>query len=81
MRMRTGSRDGGALFVPLPKVDDTANRNAAVYADKQRKYVNLPRWQSSDRRREMGARHGRSASDDTICYSSTKTQCKLISSY
>ena len=71
--MRAGSRDGGAFSIPLLKVDDTADRNAAVYADKQRKYIILPRRQSSDGRREMGARYGRSASDDTIRNSNTKT--------
>ena len=73
MRMRAGSRDGGAFSVPVPEVDDAADRNAAVYADKQRKYVILPRRQSSDGRREMGAGHGRSASYDTIRNSNTET--------
>ena len=57
----------------------TVNRNAAVYAVKQRKLAVLPGWQSSDKRRQMGARYGRSASDDTVCNSNTKTRGKLIS--
>ena len=49
------------------------SRDAAVHADRQRKHVALPGRQGSDRRREMGARHGRSASDDPIRDGDRKT--------
>jgi hypothetical protein len=37
--MRTGGRDSRALFVPMQTVDSTADRDAAVHADRQRKFV------------------------------------------
>jgi hypothetical protein len=73
VRVRTGSRDSGALSVPMQTVDSTASRDAAVHADRQRKHVALPGRQGSDRRCEMGARHGRSASEDPIRDGDRKT--------
>jgi hypothetical protein len=43
----------------MQTVDSAASRDAAVHANRQRKHVALPGRQSSDRRREMGSKHGR----------------------
>ena len=71
--MRTGSRDSRILSILVPEMDNTADRNATVHADKQRKHIILSRRQSSNRQRKIGARHRHSASYNTIHNSNIET--------